>query len=171
MVVEAVVSRIYLQRWVRSVSKSCTTSVDAYADTADQVAHSDGQSGPEQCVSGEDVGCGEDLLNVVNLVELRGEDDGHDDAVNGDDLTENDGNQVLRSYPWCLDAATDDRDTGRPDSPVAMSEPSFRAHMRCHTMLSLQQTGRCIARCPNWPTCTVIRFRGTVRPDEVLEST
>jgi hypothetical protein len=149
VVVQVSFSRMYSQRWIRSVGKSCTTSVDAYADTANQVAHSDGQSSPEQRVSGEDVGSSEDLLDVVNLVELRGEDDGHDDAVDGDDLAENDGDQVLRSYPRCLDTSTNDRNTGSPNSPVPMSELSCYADMRCHTMLSLQQTGRCTARCPN----------------------
>lgn len=42
-----------LQCRVGSISQSSTASVDANADTADQVAHADGKSGPEEGVSGE----------------------------------------------------------------------------------------------------------------------
>lgn len=55
---------------IRSVCQSCTASVDADTDTADQITHSNGQTSPEQRVPGEDVGCRVDLLDVVELVEL-----------------------------------------------------------------------------------------------------
>ena len=61
-------------------------------------------------------------IGVVNVADVGGEDDGHDDAVDGDDFAEDDGDQVLRSYPGCLDASTDNGHTSCPDTPVAMSE-------------------------------------------------
>jgi hypothetical protein len=112
----------YSQCRVRSIGQRRATSVDAYTNTADQVAHSHSQSSPEQGITGEHVGRRVYLLNVVELGELGGEDDGHDDAVDGDDFAENNGDQVLRSYPGCLDTSTEDGDTSGPDSPGSMSE-------------------------------------------------
>ena len=40
-----------LQSRVGSVSQGSATSVDAYTDTADEVAHANGDSSPEQRVS------------------------------------------------------------------------------------------------------------------------
>lgn len=42
-----------LQCRVGGVSQSSAASVDANADTADQVAHADGKTSPEESVSGE----------------------------------------------------------------------------------------------------------------------
>jgi hypothetical protein len=112
----------YSQCRVRSICQRRATSVDAYANTADQVTHSHSQSSPEQGVSGEHVGRSVYLLNVGELGQLGGEDDGHDDAVDGDDFAENDGDQVLRSYPRCLDTSTENGDAGGPDSPMSVSE-------------------------------------------------
>jgi hypothetical protein len=61
------------------------------------------------------------LFDVGELGQLRGEDNGHDDAVDGDDLAEDDGDQVLRSNPGRLDTSTEDGDAGCPDSPVSVS--------------------------------------------------
>jgi hypothetical protein len=155
---------MHLQCRIRSICKGCTTSIDAYADAADQVAHAHGKSGPEQRVSGEDVGGRVDLLDVVDLVEFRGEDDGHDDAVNGDNFAEDDGDQVLRSYPGCLDTSTENRDTCCPDSPAIMSERVPSRGSKGRTKRSLRRRGRCTARFPSWPMCMARRFRGIVRP-------
>jgi hypothetical protein len=114
-----------LQCWVRSIGKRCTTSVDAYAHTTDQVAHADSDSSPEQRVSGEVVGSGVEQLSIRDGVHLGGEDDGHDDTVNGDDFAEDDGDQVLRSYPGCLDTSTEDGHTRCPDAPAQLSD-TFR---------------------------------------------
>lgn len=111
-----------LQSRVGSVSQSSATSVDAYADTANEVAHANGDSSPEQGVSSEVVGARVKQLGVGELVHLGGEDDGHDDAVDGDDFAEDDGDQVLGSYPRCLDTSTDDGHTGGPDSPLRLSD-------------------------------------------------
>lgn len=45
----------------------------------------------------------------IDQVDVRGENNGHDDAVDSHDLAENDGDQVLRSYSRRLDPSTDDR--------------------------------------------------------------
>jgi hypothetical protein len=121
---------MHLQCRIRSICKGCATSVDAHADTADQVAHAHGESGPEQRISGEDVGGRVDLLDVVDLVELRGEDDGHDDAVNGDDFAEDNGDQVLRSNSRCFDTSTQDGYTCCPDSPKIASEGFLRVEAK-----------------------------------------
>jgi hypothetical protein len=165
-VLEEVSNRVYSQGGVCCIGQRCATSIDAYTNTADQVAHADSQAGPEQGISGEDVRCCVDLFNVVELIQFRGEDDGHDDAVDSDNLTENDRDQVLRSYPGCLDTSSNDGDASGPDSPVIVSDPQCLSHMRSHTMLSRRRRDRCIVRCPNWRKCTAIRFRETVRPGE-----
>lgn len=113
-----------VQGRISSICQCCTTSIDTDRHTTDQVAHADGQSCPEQGVPGEVVGARVKLLGVRNVLELRGEDDGHDDAVNGNDFAENDGDQVLRSYPRCLDTTTDDGDTSSEDTPAILLEPA-----------------------------------------------
>lgn len=107
---------------VGSISQRSATSVDAYAYTADEVAHAHSDSGPEQRVSSEVVGAGVEQLRVGELIHLGGEDDGHDDTVNGDDFAEDDGDQVLGSYPRRLDTSTHDGHTGCPDSPLRQSD-------------------------------------------------
>lgn len=109
---------------VGGVCQSRATPVDAYTDTANQVAHSNSQASPEQRVSGENVGRRVDLFDVVELGELGGEDDGHDDAVNGDDFAENDGDQILGSYPRRLNTSSENGNTCRPDSPAFASDVS-----------------------------------------------
>ena len=55
---------------------------------------------------------------AFDRLKFSGEDDGHDDAVDGHDFAEDDRDQVLRSYPRGLDAAAEDRGAGDEDSPV-----------------------------------------------------
>jgi hypothetical protein len=57
-------------------------------------------------------------------VKLRGEDDGHDYAVDGDDFAEDDGNEVLSSNSRCLDTTTDDGRAGDEDPPANVLETS-----------------------------------------------
>ena len=114
---------------VRSIGQGSATSVDAHAYTADQVAHAHGYSSPEQRVSGEVVRSRVQQLRVGELVHLGGEDDGHDDTVNSDDFAEDDGDQVLGSYPWRLDTSTDDGHTGCPDAPLRLSD-AMRVYTR-----------------------------------------
>lgn len=45
----------------------------------------------------------------INQVDVRGEDNRHDDAVDSHDLAEDDGDQILGSYSGRLDPSSDDR--------------------------------------------------------------
>ena len=115
---------VYVQRRISGICQRCATSIDTNRNTADQVAHADCKSSPEQCVAGEVVGARVELLSVPNRLHLRGEDDGHNDTVNGNNFAEDDGDQVLRSYPGSLDTTTDDGYTGCEDTPAMRSEPA-----------------------------------------------
>jgi hypothetical protein len=92
---------------VGSISQSRAAAIDANADTADEVAHANGDAGPEKREAGV-VGVGRVSVGPGDGVHLGGEDDGHDDAVDGDDLAENDGEQVLGSNSRGPDAGTQD---------------------------------------------------------------
>jgi hypothetical protein len=95
------------QSSVGSISQSRAAAIDANADTADEVAHANGDAGPEKREAGV-VGVGRVSVGPGDGVHLGGEDDGHDDAVDGDDLAENDGEQVLGSNSRGPDAGTQD---------------------------------------------------------------
>ena len=118
-----------LQRRVRSVGQRSAGAVDSNTDTADQVAHADKRAAPEKGVSGVVVAprvCGV----TANLSQLGGEDDAHDDSVDGDDLAENNRDQVLGADSWRLDTTTEDRSSCNEDSPVFLVSafvPSFCA--------------------------------------------
>lgn len=125
-----------LQRRVRSVGQRSAGAVDSNTDTADQVAHADKRAAPEKGVSGVVVAprvCGV----TANLSQLGGEDDAHDDSVDGDDLAENNRDQVLGADSWRLDTTTEDRSSGNEDSPVFLVSafvPScsrFRSFLSC----------------------------------------
>lgn len=45
---------------------------------------------------------------VGDIVEFRREDDGHDNTVDGYDFAEDNGDQVLGSYPGGFDTSTND---------------------------------------------------------------
>jgi hypothetical protein len=125
-----------LQRRVRSVGQRSAGAVDSDTDTADQVAHADKRAAPEKSISGVVVAsrvCGV----TANLSQLGGEDDAHDDSVDGDDLAENNRDQVLGADSWRLDTTTEDRSSGNEDSPVFLVSafvPScsrFRSFLSC----------------------------------------
>lgn len=105
-----------VQRSISSICQSGTTAVDADADTADQVAHADGDTGPEQSIAGV-VGIAGVEVGAGHGVHLGGEDDGHDDAVDGDDLAENNGEQVLGSDSRGADTRTENGRSGDEDTP------------------------------------------------------
>ena len=111
-----------VQSGISSIGQSGATSVDSNRDTANQVAHADCETSPEQRVASEVVGAGVELLSIRDRLHLGGEDDGHDDAVDGHDFAEDDGDQVLGSYPRRLDTSTHDGHTGCPDSPLRQSD-------------------------------------------------
>ena len=159
-----------LQVGIRSVGQGCTATVDAYTNTADQVAHADSDPSPEQRVTGEVVVSRVEQFGISNLIHLRGEDDGHDNAVDGDDFAEDDRDQVLGSYPWCLNTSAEDGHSGCPDAPSHLSAEAHSFPHEDHTMPSLRQTGQCTARFLHSPMCMVIRFRERRRPaDEASE--
>jgi hypothetical protein len=54
---------------------------------------------------------------MLDRADLGLEDDGHDDTVDGDDLAEDDGNQVLCPDSWGLDTTSQDRGAGDEDTP------------------------------------------------------
>jgi hypothetical protein len=132
---------------VSSIGERRATAVDTDAYTADQVAHAHSNSSPEQRVSGKVVGSRVQQLRVGELVHLGGKDDGHDDTVNGDDFAEDDGDQVLGSYPWRLDTSTDNGHTGCPDTPLRLSDAVLYVFSTVErTMPSLRQRDQCIAQ-------------------------
>jgi hypothetical protein len=106
-----------VQRRIGSISQGGAAPVDADGDTAYQVAHADGDAGPEERVA-RVVGVSRVRGLALERVQLGGEDDGHDDAVDRDDLAEDDGDQVLGADARGLDAAAEDgraRDEDAPD--------------------------------------------------------
>lgn len=115
-------AKIHIQSGISSISQGRATSVDTNGDTANQVAHADCETSPEQRVASEVVGAGVELLSIRDRLHLGGEDDGHDDAVDGNDFAENDGDQVLGSYPGSLDTTTDDGHTSCEDAPAMTLE-------------------------------------------------
>ena len=94
-----------LQAWVGSVREGCAATVDANRDTTDQVAHSYGDSSPKQSKSSVVVLCRVQGISI-NGRKLCGEYDRHDHAVDGDDFAEDDRDEILRSYPWCLNTSS-----------------------------------------------------------------
>ena len=72
---------------VSSICQSSTAPVDSNADTTDEVAHSDRQSRPEQCIPRVVIRASVQLL-FRDKLNLRGENDRHDDSVDSDDFAE-----------------------------------------------------------------------------------
>jgi hypothetical protein len=116
----------YAQRGVGSIGKGGAATVDTNRYTANEVAHADGQTCPEESKSGEVVGASVQSLGVGDVCHLGGEDDGHDDAVDGDDLAEDDGDEVLGADARRLDTSTDNRGTGSEDTPWMLLETGTR---------------------------------------------
>lgn len=113
----------HVQAGVSSVSKRSTTAVDTNRDTADKVASADQKTRPEQSetsvvVAARSCGVRADRGHLCR------KDDGHDDTVDGDDLAENDGDQVLCSDSGSLDTTSEDRGAGNENTPVFKSQYS-----------------------------------------------
>jgi hypothetical protein len=124
-----------LQRRVRSVSQSSAGAVDANTDAANQVAHAHERTAPEEGVSSVVVAsrvCG----IAADLSELGREHDAHDDAVDGDDLAENNRDQVLGADARRLDTTAEDRSSGNEDSPVFLVSAFVPACSRFRFSLS-----------------------------------
>ena len=106
-----------LQRRVCSIGQRSARAVDTDTDTADQVAHAHKRTAPEKGVSSVEV-ASRVCSVAANLSEFGRKHDAHDDTVDGDDLAENDRDQVLGADSWRLDTTTEDRGSGNEDSPV-----------------------------------------------------
>lgn len=109
------------KRRVRSISQSSAGTVDANTDTANQVAHADQHSAPEQCVTGVVVAAGICCV-AADLSQFGGEDNAHDDTVNSNDLTEDNGDQVLGADARRLHTTTEDRSSSDEDSPCSAND-------------------------------------------------
>lgn len=104
------------QRRIGSISQCSRTPIDPNRDAADKITHPDEHARPKQR---------EPSIIVAAVVyrvlrhrrDLCAEDNGHDDAVDGDDLAEDDGDEVLGSYPRCFDATSHDRRAGYENAP------------------------------------------------------
>lgn len=105
-----------VQSSVSSISKSCTTAVDSDSNTADKVAHSNSDACPEEREASV-VRVGGDEGGTLNSIDLGGEDNGHDDAVDGNDLAEDNGDQVLGADTGCSNTTSEDGGTGNEDAP------------------------------------------------------
>lgn len=114
-----------IQSRIRGIGEGSSTAVDADGNTADQVAASDSQTSPEQGEAGV-VGLAVGGQPVIGVADLGGEDDGHDDAVDGDDLTEDDGDQVLGSDSRRLDTGTEDGRARDEDTPSRQESDGTR---------------------------------------------
>ena len=106
-----------LQRRVCSIGQRSAGAVDANTDAANHVAHSHEQAAPEEGISGVVV-ASRPCSIATNLSKFGRKDDAHDDTVDGDNLAENDRDQVLGADSWRLNTTTEDRSSGNKDSPV-----------------------------------------------------
>ena len=106
-----------LQARIRRICQSRTASVDTHRDSANQVAHPHRQSCPEERISGVVV-----IVRIYCITahetEFCAEDDSHDDAIDSDDFTEDNRDEVLGSYSRGFDATTKDRGAGYEYAPV-----------------------------------------------------
>lgn len=105
-----------VQAGISSIRQCRTAAIDAHTDTANQIAHPHRDARPEQRVAGIVV-AGRVYVVRGDGFELRGEDDGHDDAVDGDNLAEDDRDKVLGSYSGGFDATANNGGAGDEDSP------------------------------------------------------
>lgn len=108
---------INLQLRIRSISKRHCTPVDANRHAADKVTEAHGEPAPEDGVARE-VGLGGMHAHGIEGGEFAAEDDSHDKAVNSDDFTEDDGDEVLGPDAGGADARAEDRGSRDVDSPV-----------------------------------------------------
>lgn len=106
----------HVQRGISSISECSTASVDTDGNTAHQVTHADSQTCPEQRKT-RVVSLGVVQLSALDASQLRREDDGHDDTVDGHDFAKDDGDQVLGSDAGSADTTADNGGAGDKDTP------------------------------------------------------
>jgi len=149
-----------LQRRVCSIGQRSAGAVDANTDAANHVAHSHEQAAPEEGISGVVVASRVSGISG-NLSKLGREHDAHDDAVDGDNLAEDNRDQVLGADSRRLDTTTEDRGSGDEDSPVLpisafvpscrVSNPLLSFMLVIRTMQRQQLTGLYRGRCLRRP--------------------
>lgn len=105
-----------VQAGVSSIGERSTATVDANRNTADQVASADQETRPEQSKASVVVAARSGSVRA-DRGHLCRKDNGHDDAVDGDDFAEDDGDQVLCSDSGGLDTTTEDGCAGDEDAP------------------------------------------------------
>ena len=110
-------SEWYVQRTISGVSQSSTTTVDADCQTTDKIAESNSDSSPEE--SETSIVC----IGRVGIsrrggsFDLGGENNGHDDSVNGDNFAENNGDQVFGSDTRRFDTGAENRGSRNENTP------------------------------------------------------
>lgn len=106
------------ERAVGGISQCSARAVDAHGHAADEIASTNGEASPEEGEAGVvRVGVGQDV--IADVADFGREDDGHDDAVDGDDLAEDNADQVLGADTRCLDAGAEDGRARDENAPVA----------------------------------------------------
>jgi len=96
-----------LQSWICSISQSSSTSIDTDRYTTHQVAHSNGQPSPEYSITSIVITTRVDGI-ALDGSEFRREYNCHDDTVNSNHFTENDGEEVLGADTGGADTTTED---------------------------------------------------------------
>ena len=109
-------THLHSQARIRSIRQRSTTPIDPHANPTDQITHPDRDARPEECVASILIRARQHG-RFIHGFQLGGEDDGHDDAVDGDDFAEDDGDKVLGSDPRRFDSAAQDRCAGYEDAP------------------------------------------------------
>lgn len=107
----------YTQRTISGVGQSSTTAVDADSQTTNEIAESNSDSSPEESETSI-VGVGRvGISSGSGAFDLGGEDNGHNNSVNGDDFAENNGDQVLGSDARSFDTGAENRGSCDEDTP------------------------------------------------------
>lgn len=115
-----------IQRSIGRVSEGSTTAVDADGNTAHEVAETDGYASPKEGKAGV-VCIGRVEIGARDCVDLGRKDNGHDDAVDGHDFAEDDGDEVLGADTGRLDASAKNRRAGNEDSPAVRVSAGWKA--------------------------------------------
>lgn len=172
---------MHSQTWISRVRQGSTGPVDADRDATDQIARADQESGPEESITGEIVSR-RVYPRPRYILHFGGEDNAHDDAVDGHDFTENDGDQVLGPDSWCLDTSSEDGRACNEDAPIRIQSQLLFSTSVLHlahlpafsitrdfphpsrsgvllTMLLPPQTVLCRGRCRSRPRRRVIWIR------------
>lgn len=159
---------LYPQAGIGSICQCSTTTVNSDRNTTDQITHPHSQTSPEQSISRVHI---RSRIYIVGIhkSKLRRKDDRHDDAVNGDHFTENDGDQILRSNARSFDSTSNNGGTCDKDTPSQdLSWTSDELGRGVCTMLLQQLTILCTIQYPYLPMRMVIHLRGIVRTAPIV---